>query len=245
MRGLLGRMAGRMGLTIRRGPPNRFDAMEDVLRHLRAQEFSPAVVIDVGANVGAWTDLAARYFDAGEFHLVEPQPGCLQVLQRFRPPRYTIHPVALTAAGIDAVAIVGGGADSVGTGAGVVPLSGGGPTPVIAPATTLDALLGGRWTAGARVLLKLDVESHELSILQAGTRVLDEVEVIILEFQVFHFDGVIAALFADIVPFMHERGFILYDIASLASRPRDGRLRTGDAVFVKAGSALLRDARWA
>jgi len=42
-----------------------------------------------------------------------------------------------------------------------------------------------------------------------------------------------------------ERGFEFYDVAALASRRRDGRLRTGDVIFVRSGSALTGDNRWA
>ena len=40
-------------------------------------------------------------------------------------------------------------------------------------------------------------------------------------------------------------GFVLYDFAALASRPRDGRLRMGDALFVRRGSRLEADESWA
>jgi hypothetical protein len=37
----------------------------------------------------------------------------------------------------------------------------------------------------------------------------------------------------DLVSYVRERGFELYDIASLSGRSRDYRLRVGDAVFVR------------
>lgn len=238
-------IAGKMGVAVTRSPVNRFDAMEEVLAALHARGFAPTVVVDIGANVGLWTDAARRHFEPREFHLVEPQPACVERLRRFHPPLFTIHPVALTKAGVSSVSIVGSDALGVGTGAGVVPLSANTPSSGVVPATTLDDLLGGRWSAADRILLKLDVESHELPILEAGPRILELAEVVILEFQLFQFDGNEAPTFADLHGFMAERGFVLYDFAGLASRPRDGRLRTGDAVFVKGTSPLLDDSRWA
>jgi hypothetical protein len=41
------------------------------------------------------------------------------------------------------------------------------------------------------------------------------------------------------------RGFAVYDVAALASRPSDGRVRIGDLIFVRRGSALMDDDRWA
>jgi hypothetical protein len=42
-----------------------------------------------------------------------------------------------------------------------------------------------------------------------------------------------------------DRGFALYDVLALASRPRDGRLRSGDVMFVRGNSPLLADVSWA
>jgi hypothetical protein len=52
-------------------------------------------------------------------------------------------------------------------------------------------------------------------------------------------------VFADLMRILRERGFEFYDVAALASRRRDGRLRTGDVIFVRSGSALTGDNRWA
>jgi len=43
---------------------------------------------------------------------------------------------------------------------------------------------------------------------------------------------------------LSERGFVFYDVAALAARGRDGRLRTGDVIFVRNASALTSDNRW-
>jgi FkbM family methyltransferase len=41
--------------------------------NLVRKRFDPRLIVDVGANRGAWTRLAARYFPLAEFVLVEPQ----------------------------------------------------------------------------------------------------------------------------------------------------------------------------
>lgn len=217
--------------------------MDDALRLLRASGYDPRVIVDGGANVGTWTDLATRRFTAREHHLVEPQPACHPALARFQPPRFTVHPVALTGAGIDAVVMVGGGGHG-GTGAFVSKEAGHGDATRY-PATSLDGLLGGRITRADRALLKLDVEGHELEILRASSVVLPAIEVAILEFQAFEIEGNGRPVFIDVVTLMRDRGFSFYDIAALASRPRDRRLRMGDAIFVRDDSPLVADARWA
>ena len=51
-------------------------------------------------------------------------------------------------------------------------------------------------------------------------------------------------IFADMLNFLRERGFQLYDFACLSQRPRDMRLRMGDVVFVRRDSPLLADRSW-
>ena len=52
-------------------------------------------------------------------------------------------------------------------------------------------------------------------------------------------------LVAEVVRFMAERGFRLYDILGLWHRPLDGALAQGDFLFVREGHPLLADPRWA
>ena len=51
-------------------------------------------------------------------------------------------------------------------------------------------------------------------------------------------------VFADMLRFLSERGFELYDVAMLGSRPSDGRMRIGDVVFVKHNSPLATNVEW-
>jgi FkbM family methyltransferase len=236
-------LARRLGWTIHRWPANRFEAMEDALRLLRRARFEPRVVVDIGANVGAWTDCAARVFDAREYHLVEPQTACHAALERFRPPRFQVHKVALTAEGTDSVVMVGGG-DGGGTGAYVSGQPTGESDAQRYPAASLDRLLGDRVHPSERVLLKLDVEGHELQILGSSSKVLNAAEVVIMEFQMFEIERNGVPVLADLIDFMRQRRFMLYDVAALAARPRDKRLRMGDVVFASVDSALVADDGW-
>jgi FkbM family methyltransferase len=232
-----------VGWSIHRWPANRFDAMDDTLALLRLRGFAPQCIVDIGANVGVWTEMAAREFDAREFHLVEPQHACLAALRRFPPPRFTVHPVALTPDPVTSVYMAGGGAGG-GTGAWVV-TDGNINEAISYPATSLDALLADRITAMDRPLVKLDVETYELDVLRSGPRVLTAAEVVIMEFFMFQIEGNGRPVLTDQIAFMMEHGFRLYDFAQLAARRRDQRLRMGDVVFVRADSPLLADNRWA
>ena len=231
----------RAGWVAHRWPANRFEAMDDTLRLLAAAGFRPGVVLDIGANTGTWTEMAARHFDARQFHLVEPQPSCHPALARFAPPRFIVHALALTSAGPTSVQMLGTG----GTGAWVVPAGSAVAGARSLPATSLDALLGGAMSRDDRALRKLDVQCHELPILRAGHHVLQATDVVISEMQLFEVNDNGQAVLLDLMAFMKTEGFVLYDVASLAGRARDGRLRGGDVVFVREDSPLAADRRWA
>jgi hypothetical protein len=69
-------------------------------------------------------------------------------------------------------------------------------------------------------------------------------EVIVTEVQFFEINGNGLPTFADVLAFLRDREFDLYDLAALAPRERDGRLKMGDAVFVSRRSPLVEDLRW-
>jgi len=238
-----------LGLRVRRsGLENRFDAMGDALRNMRSRGFVPTVVIDGGSNVGQWATLASGVFPEARFHLVEPQPGCWPHLEsRFPAPRFALHKVVLTAPGLSEVRMV------TARGAGDTPTStyverhvdDPAAPRLTFPASTLDALVLGGLTPQDRVLLKLDLEGHEIAALDGAAALLPRVDVIVSEVTFFDIHGSGHVTFSQLLRYLEDRGFELYDFAALAARRRDGRLRMGDAVFARRGTPLVADVAWA
>jgi hypothetical protein len=109
------------------------------------------------------------------------------------------------------------------------------------PARSLNELFDGGPSIERRILLKLDLQGHELTALQAADRFLRKVEVIISEAQFLPLGGGVMPLATDQIVFLREQGFLLFDIASLSGRRGDNRLIEGDLVFVGAESPLLAD----
>jgi FkbM family methyltransferase len=238
---------GLVGYSLHRWPTNRFDGMQNALLLLRRSRYSPRIIIDAGANVGNWTRTARSVFHHGTIHLVEPQPACRGALDDLsrRTPGLTVHPIALTEPGIHQVWIVGGGETGGGTGGRVARPGEREPRAVECPATTLDGRVADRVVREDRALLKLDLEGHELTALQGARRLLDVVEVLLMERQFININDNGLPVFADVVGFLRGRGFEPYDFACLLQRPRDLRLCMGDVVFVRRDSALLADRSWA
>jgi len=244
---LLTGLTAALGIKVMRAgrPENRFDAMRETLQGLAARGFAPDLVLDAGANVGRWAGLARAIFPDALFHLIEPQAGCQTALMTFAgsaPTRITIHPVALAAPGIESVRMIVLDPSQHGTGSFVAaPGEFTSDPSVTYPATTLDELFAARIVDGARVLLKMDLEGHELPALHGAERLLPLVEVLVLEVRFFDPFRTGRAVCADLLAFLDERGFALYDVAALSARPRDGRLKMGDLVLVRLDSPLAGD----
>jgi FkbM family methyltransferase len=215
--------------------------MSETLQQLSKRGFAPTIVIDAGANVGQWSRVAARIFDDASFHLIEPQPACAAALSAYcvERPSTQFHQIAVTRPGRRQVRM----ADADGSTGAYVTDRGEAPTDRCVPATTFDELFATRVDADSRVLLKLDLEGHELDAIAGAEWLLTRTDVLVTEVQFYEIDHNGQPTFADVVIALRDRGFHPYDIAALASRPRDGRLRLGDIVFARHGSPLLNDPR--
>jgi FkbM family methyltransferase len=218
---------------------NRFQAIEVTLSGMRDRGFSPGLVIDAGAHLGSFSLAAKQIFPAAQFHLVEPQPACTQPLTALCAREgFTLHACALAerAGRVDMSR-----ADTPNTGVHVQP--DGGAETVSVPARTLDGLFADLISRHSRVLLKLDLQGYELHALRGATNVLPHIEAILTE--VSFFAQAYEPSVAELLAFLDVAGFQLYDVAALSGRTRDNRLRQGDFVFVRKGSALLKDGQWA
>ena len=217
---------------------NRFQAIEVCLRALSERGFSPKVVIDGGAHLGAFSLVAKTMFPQARFHLIEPQPACSAHLSRTCVENgFVFHECAL--ADKSGRGFLTGTVEPD-TGAHMLPGLHADSIPVVT--TSLDDLFGSSIHKDDRALLKLDLQGYELFALRGGTTLLSSVELILLE--VSFFAQAYEPSVVDLLAFLDANGFILYDIAALAGRTRDNRLKQGDFVFARKGSALLQDGRW-
>ncbi len=227
-------------------PANRFQAMEETLTLMRDAGYLPKLVLDCGANEGQWTRGVRSIFPKATYHLVEPQPACAENLAALMEESSGVvhHPFALTQSGVASVRMLGGGEEGRGTGNHVALPDESANDEQTLPATTLDDLFTRHVAADDRTLLKLDLEGHELDALAGGAKLLERTEVVLIEIQFYAVHHNQRPIFADVLNFLRDRNFELYDFACLSQRPRDMRLRMGDAVFVQRSSPLWTDVSW-
>jgi FkbM family methyltransferase len=90
--------------------------------------------------------------------------------------------------------------------------------------------------------LKLDVEGAELDVLAGATESLKRTEMVLMEVSIFPRHQAEAS-FPEIIRFMDDSGFALFDIVDLSQASVDGRLVYVDAAFARKGHSLLKPSR--
>jgi FkbM family methyltransferase len=107
------------------------------------------------------------------------------------------------------------------------------------PLVTIDEICTQRGLAGP-FLLKVDVQGAELRVLSGAAKTLEQSEVVILEVTLFG-TMIGGPQLADVVTYMRERGFVVYDMWGMLYRPLDGALAQVDMEFVRGDSALRKE----
>jgi hypothetical protein len=109
------------------------------------------------------------------------------------------------------------------------------------PIITIDSLYAN--SEELPQLAKLDIQGFELQAMAGATRLLGQTECFILETSLFApIDGM--PLFAEVVRFMDEQGYKMYDIVGHLRRPLDNALAQLDVAFVRKDGLLNRDQRF-
>jgi FkbM family methyltransferase len=235
---------GVIGLTpyrVSRSPPNRFGAIQHFMRRMAGAGHRPDIIIDGGAHSG-WFALAAHAaFPEAEIRMIEPQPSCAPILKGLAD-RHGLHfhPVAITSER-KVVRMI---CDEVGldTGANIAQAGELGRANLEVQGVSLDELFAADCRSDVRVLLKLDLQGHELEALRGATRLLRSTDLVLTE--VSFFVQMADPTIAEIVRFCDEAGFDLYDVVAIAGRRRDDRARQADFVFVRRNTALWADRSW-
>jgi FkbM family methyltransferase len=131
-------------------------------------------------------------------------------------------------------------------GSSFLPASGADPVCIpqrVVPVVAIDSLVK-RGTIAIPDVVKVDVQGYELEVLRGARCLFGHTAAFILETSLFEFlSG--QPLLHDVVSFMAERGYVLYDIPHTSRRPFDGSLAQADLCFVRKDGPLRSSNRWA
>ncbi|MBI3852522.1 MAG: FkbM family methyltransferase [Verrucomicrobia bacterium] len=214
------------------------------LEDIRARGFRCRGIIDVGANTGGWTRMAMQSFPEADFLLIEPQVEMTACLDALCGEHRNVEYVLAGAGSEEGELVLSVYRDLMGS--SFLPkaddsLLGTGKqrkTKIV----TLDGLLSKREICPD--LVKLDVQGFELEVLKGAATCFGRTEVFILETSLFRFESAAQPMTRELIQFMAERGYELYDITEFYRRPFDGALGQVDLAFVRANGVFRKSNQW-
>lgn len=94
-------------------------------------------------------------------------------------------------------------------------------------------------------LIKLDIQGFELEALKGAEKTFGYTEVYILEVSLFPYnEAPDMPVLSDVINFMLNRGYVVYDFPGFLRRPLDGALGQCDICFVKRNGFLKISNSW-
>lgn len=216
-----------------------FQSMDTRLTNLRHAGFSCIGAVDVGAYHGEWTKSLRNVWNVPVI-AVEPQPDCKEKLTKYahaQPDRpiYTEYCALGDKSGLAEFCLEETNsrfythgpvkADSV----------------ITVPVSTLDSVVS-QYSEKFNIL-KIDVQGFELNVLNGAINSLLDFEVVILEVSVIPIGS--APTFYEVMRYMDDKDYRLYDFIPMYYRPLDNALWQGDAFFVRNDSSLVSSLQWA
>lgn len=221
---------------LRMGAPHMFWS----IRNLQRNGLKATNIIDVGAYKGEWTAEVLKVFPDANYLLVEANPDREKDLQAFvetHPRSKVAYEVALldSEPDRDRVFHVLETASSV-----LEEHVDQHARNVVLPTRTLDEVATRHGIREAS-LIKLDVQGYELHVLRGAGQLLATAEAVLAEVSLLDIHKNVP-LMRDVLNFMYEYQFVVYDICSVAvRRPLDRALWQTDLLFVKENSVFRQN----
>jgi len=206
------------------------------LTQLRRFGFVPEHVLDVGAFKGDWTRICLNVFPDANITSVEPQDVAQEELKKLASehPNVKVIQTLLGSSVRDNVPF-----DEIGSGSSILFNCQGKST---RPMTTINRLIE-NGVCKPPELLKLDTQGYELEILEGYTRDFDTCHVIQCELSLLPLvPG--APLLDEVVSYLHQRGFVMFDVEEIIHSPSDGAVWQIDALFCRIDSPLRMERTW-
>jgi FkbM family methyltransferase len=203
------------------------------LENLKRCGFYPANVIDVGAFVGEFTQRTRAIWPNAKYLMIEPQPNKQERLRVLCNDRVSLERALLGSAPAEEVPFH---MDDLGNSSVFETVQNERLVADAFPMKTLDSVVFSRNMTGP-ILIKEDVQGYELEVLRGANETLRKTEVILLEVSTLPYN-IGAPLFSDVVAFMADRKFLMYDVCQFHRRDCDLVIYQMDVLFVREDSAL-------
>lgn len=199
----------------------------------------PGTVIDVGAAFGHFTSMCYEAFSDAHYLMIEP-------LEEYKPFLLAVEKRQTNTSVVFGASTATPGTITINVHPDLVGSSifqeneesnvNGMPRQVLA--VTIDQLIKERNFHGP-YLIKVDVQGAEIEVMKGALETLADTDYVILEVSFFNFFQVGPEVF-DVVNFMKDRGFVVYDIFGPMYRPLDNAMSQIDVAFVKEKSIFRK-----
>jgi len=218
--------------------------IQTFLEDIKIRGMNCKYILDVGANVTDWSKMAKAIFPEAVFFLIEPLVELQSYLDRF--------------------CVDSPGSKYFLSGAGskeeFLQLTVSDYLPesnfVISPeeydnptfkrreikVVTIDSLIE-KNEIKIPDLVKLDIQGFELEALKGASKIFGVTEIIIVEVSLFKYHYK-TPTFEEIIGFMGEKGYDVYDFAGFLRRPYDGALGQVDICFANKNGFLKSSNEW-
>jgi FkbM family methyltransferase len=224
------------------GNENEKASLYNLMNRIKKIGLRPKTIFDVGVASGTH-DLYQTFPDA-HFILIEPLEECLPYLQTITKNLSNSEYILAVATSFSGKTTINVHPDIYGSSLykededsdvnGVERL---------VSAVTIDDICREKGTVGP-YLIKVDTQGSELDVLKGAGTILPETEMIILETSLFEFFKGGPQL-NEVISFMKELGFMVYDIFNLQYRLLDGAMSQVDVAFVREKGIFRHDHRYA
>jgi FkbM family methyltransferase len=193
-------------------------------------------IVDVGAAEGKWSLKANRIFRQSSFVLFEPLLERRNLLENLTTIHSTFHYVG-AAAGNEKSTIQFNVTDDL-DGSGISSSTNATNNVRSIPVTRIDMVVEEKKLTGP-FIIKLDTHGFEVPILQGCERILNDVELFIIECYGFRIADK-SLLFWEMCAYMESLGFRVFDVVSLMNRPKDGAFWQCDIFFIKKDKEIFK-----
>lgn len=207
----------------------------------RRSGISPDLVLDIGAAEGTWTRDVMTIFPAARYLLIDPLPENSAALEE----------AANKASNIQYVnAAIGAKSESLdlymhGDQSSFLRSEDFSGRAIRVGVRTCDDVLAdvSNLPLHPSILMKIDVQGYEVQVLKGAQKTLASCEIVLVEVSTQRvYEN--SPLAHEVVSYLGERGFCIFDVASYVQRPLDRKLCQMDLVFVHTNSALMRHVGW-
>jgi len=214
------------------------------LQRLAGLGYQPVNALDIGAYDGTWAQQFKRAFPAVRMHCFEAQDKMEPLLAALslRHPDIGFTKALLGADSSQVVEFHMLDTRYGSTGSSIYKETTGFDSTVVAmPVRTVDEILE---TVGFPPVnfIKIDVQGAEIDVLKGAVGAMKTAEVLVTEMSLVDYNEG-APLIHDVMSFLAEHGFVLYEIADTHRRKNDTLIQI-DGIFVKKDSPLRQKANW-